>query len=98
VKDKDDKDREKRVPLEREPRWPETPFLEDEIEPYFLQEPEKPEETHENPAVDPEEDWFWRDPENFWLEEGMWPWPEPNPKRETRPKAPEEVEPRPFRN
>ncbi len=58
----------------------ETPFYEEQTDPYF-QETREPEslDNHKDPH-DPEDDWYWREPENIWQDEGMWPWPEPAPR------------------
>ncbi|HHY12650.1 MAG TPA: hypothetical protein GX529_08470 [Firmicutes bacterium] len=37
-------------------------------------------------AMDPEEDWFWKEPENFWLDQDIWPWPNSRADRYTDPK------------
>lgn len=50
-------------------------------------------ETDSTRPGDPEEDWCWREPDSYWLEEGMWPWPEPRPRRKEEWLPPEEVEP-----
>ncbi|MGI6620525.1 MAG: hypothetical protein ACOX35_03615 [Bacillota bacterium] len=38
----------------------------------------------DDPVIDPEEEWFWREPENFWLDQDIWPWPQVRPKRSSK--------------
>lgn len=71
----------------------ETPYYEEQFDPYFTEKIEPVKEDDRNRALDPEEDWYWREPDNYWLEEGMWPWPEPRPKPKDQSKPPEDIEP-----
>jgi hypothetical protein len=86
----DEGPREERRPPRRGNYPLESPFYEEEFDPYFLAEQDVPSPEDADRVEDPEEDWYWREPENYWLEEGMWPWPEP-PKRRTR--SPQKPEP-----
>lgn len=73
----------------------ETPFYEQQFDPFV--DPENPpalEEMSEDRPAKEDDDWNWREPDDYWLEEGMWPWPEPRPRRtkeESNP--PQDVEP-----
>ncbi len=73
----------------------ESPYYEEQFDPYFVEEiGPSPTEQAQQPA-ESEEDWYWREPDNYWLEEGMWPWPEPRVKRKQEERPPEEeVEPK----
>lgn len=89
--------------MKEEPKGPETPprrkdfplespYYEEQFDPYFVEEIEPSPEPQQQPT-DSEEDWYWREPDNYWLEEGMWPWPEPRPRRKEEFRPPEDVEP-----
>jgi hypothetical protein len=39
-------------------------------------------------AMDPEEEWFWKEPENFWLDQDIWPWPTVRSSRAPKPEKP----------
>ncbi|MGI6643676.1 MAG: hypothetical protein ACOX3V_06760 [Bacillota bacterium] len=78
------------------PRLPEdfpleTPIYHDEFDPFY---PELPDtyQVDDNQPVDLDDDWNWREPDDVFVDEGMWPWPEPAPRsrRVARPKKPEE--------
>ncbi|MEX0974525.1 MAG: hypothetical protein WD024_04105 [Bacillota bacterium] len=79
--------RNKDLPLE-------TPYYEEQFDPYFVEQidPASNRENQEVPA-ESEEDWYWREPDNYWLEEGMWPWPEPRSRRKEEERPPEDREP-----
>lgn len=66
-------------PLRKRPQL-ESPFFEEQFDPYFQEEPEPDSLDDRVEPPDPEESWYWREPENAWQEEGMWPWPEPAPR------------------
>lgn len=70
----------------------ETPFIVDEFDQYFSQGLEDQPELSEDQET-PDDQWFWHDPEEFWLEEGMWPRPESPQNKETNRKRPDEVGP-----
>ena len=81
-----------RPPREGFPR--ETPIYEDQFDPYFHEEQERDALDDREDPVQAEEDWYWREPENIWQDEGMWPWPESAPRsRRTEPLPPHETEP-----
>lgn len=72
----------------------ETPFYEEEFDPYFARQAEAPRTEEDlDQTVDPEDDWYWREPENYWLEEGIWPWPEPGQRKRPGPGSPSEFKP-----
>jgi hypothetical protein len=71
----------------------ETPFYEEEFDPYFVDQIDAPIQEDGDRVEDPEEEWYWREPDNYWLEEGMWPWPEPGPKRRPDSRPPPNREP-----
>lgn len=62
-----------------------TPHYEDDLDLYPPEETESVKEDDPESPVDPEEDWYWREPDVYWLEEGMWPWPEARPKKKEGP-------------
>lgn len=56
----------------------ETPLDLDYQDPYF-QGPQADEvASKEENTLDPEEEWFWQEPANFWLDQDIWPWPNAN--------------------
>jgi len=65
-----------------------SPYYEEQFDPFFTEETEPVKDEGLDQPVDPEEDWYWREPDNYWLEEGMWPWPEPSAKRKEEPRPP----------
>lgn len=81
-------------PPQRSEFHPETPFYEEQFDPYFTEQVEAPrtEDSADRDAL-PDDDWYWREPDNYWLEEGMWPWPEPAPAKREEPRPPGETEP-----
>lgn len=77
------------VPFFREAFPLETPFYEEEMDPYFHPEPPLPPAEDDQPPVELDEDWHWREPENPPFEDGMWPWPDTSRKPESdRPPKP----------
>lgn len=71
----------------------ETPFYEEQLDPYFTPGVRPDSEDESARPDDPEEESYWREPDSYWLEEGMWPWPEPRPRRREEWKHPEHAEP-----
>lgn len=72
----------------------EAPLYEQQFDPFV--DPKNPPSVEETPVdrpVDEDDDWSWREPDDYWIEEGMWPWPEPRPRRREDPRLPEDVEP-----
>jgi len=67
----------------------ETPSYEEQIDPYFQDKIETESQENRINPPDAEEDWYWREPENFWQDEDMWPWPEPAPRsKRSKPETP----------
>lgn len=79
---------EKSRPPRRSNNPPELPFYEEELDLYNTRH-EAPSPEDLDRIEDPEEEWYWREPETYWLEEGMWPWPEPPKRRSRHPNTPE---------
>ncbi len=50
----------------------------------YPKEPQATNREEDSPAAD--DDWYWSEPDDFWVDEGMWPWPEPAPKVSKGPK------------
>lgn len=71
----------------------ETPYYEEQFDPYFTEDTEPVKDEDEVQPLDPEEEWYWREPDNYWLEEGMWPWPDPRPRRKEEFQPPADTEP-----
>jgi len=67
----------------------ESPYYEEQFDPYFTEQIEVSENQQDRQVGDDEE-WY---SEDYWIEEGMWPWPEPRVKRRQEQKLPEEKEP-----
>ncbi len=53
----------------------ETPFDFESQDPYFQDPQTDKVASEEEHTLDPEEEWFWQEPENFWLGQDIWPWP-----------------------
>lgn len=88
---------------------PDSPIYEEQVEAYDLDQPTvetgKDQVTWAKPDYDQqdrtenalEEDWFWREPSTFWLDD-MWEWPDPerNSGRRSAPRGPKtDSEPEP---
>jgi len=71
----------------------ESPYYEEQFDPYFTEQVEVAVDQ-QNQQISDEEDWYWREPDNYWLEEGMWPWPEPRVKRKQEERPTEDIEPK----
>jgi hypothetical protein len=67
----------------------EAPFFQDEFDPHILDEIEtspddsSPESLQQD-IENLEEDWYWKEPDNIWLQEDMWPWPKTHPNRKPK--------------
>lgn len=71
----------------------ESPYYEEQYDPYAVEDVEPTAQDVQDQPSYPEEDWYWREPDNYWLEEGMWPWPEPHPRPKEEAKNPDDSEP-----
>ncbi|MGI6631980.1 MAG: hypothetical protein ACOX5M_02930 [Bacillota bacterium] len=86
-------DEKERNPPRRGDYRLESPFYEEEFDPYFAEQLEAPRSEEDADRVQDPDDWYWREPDDYWLEQGMWPWPEPAPRRRSEPRPPEDIEP-----
>lgn len=86
------------TPPEKSPS-PENQVCEECLNPCFTETPQISEESNEIPEeddetdVDIDEDWHWRQPEDFWVEGDVWPWPNPSTRRKNKDKSPDNIEP-----
>jgi hypothetical protein len=71
----------------------ESPYYEEQFDPYFVEQIEPSVDTDDRSEPSNEDDWYWREPDNQWLEDGIWPWPEARQRRREDETPPEEVEP-----
>jgi hypothetical protein len=67
----------------------ESPEYEEEVDPYFVDPLEQSVDGQDQLIPSDEEDWYWREPDNYWLEEGVWPWPPTRAKRDDQEPPPE---------
>lgn len=97
IEDKWEKDQVFPDPLGEKPDQPPDEPYEEILEPHY-HEPDLTQDTDAttdkddpgigDPGMDPEEEWFWKEPENFWLDQDIWPWPPARSKRSPKPENP----------
>ena len=80
------------------PRFPkvspqEAPYFEEQFDQYFTDNITQSVDDQDQVTQVDEEDSYWHDPADYWLEEGMWPWPQVRPKPKSEEAPPEDIEP-----
>jgi hypothetical protein len=91
---RDERNKASRTPPRSRRDFPlESPYYEEQVDPYFTDPVLHVSEEDAQTLPSDEEDWYWREPDNYWLQEGMWPWPPPRIQRKQEEAPPDEAEP-----